>query len=283
MDCSLPGSSVQGIFQARVLEWGAIGSSEVLIFNFHLFSGSNPHLCPEAGHWRSLVTWNETHTQTRRWSDICSKCAVLACGGPLFGATSQNCCLWRGLNSGTFHVSSAWHPPSSEKASLLISSGNNARNCFFLKNSLWLFLSKSGCWLFGTLRKTLICFLLYIVMSISNQEDHNPLSSNTVGDSHVEGTLVLTCPYHLPWSRDKLTHGRVSLGVSESPSIVSDSLWSHGLYSSWKFPGQNTGVDSHSLLQGILPTQGSNQVFRLTGGFFTHWATRETHPWEGGG
>ena len=23
MDCSLPGSSVQGIFQARVLEWGA--------------------------------------------------------------------------------------------------------------------------------------------------------------------------------------------------------------------------------------------------------------------
>ena len=25
MDCSLPGSSVHGIFQARVLEWGAIG------------------------------------------------------------------------------------------------------------------------------------------------------------------------------------------------------------------------------------------------------------------
>ena len=28
MDCSLPGSSVHGIFQARVLEWGAIASSE---------------------------------------------------------------------------------------------------------------------------------------------------------------------------------------------------------------------------------------------------------------
>ena len=26
MDCSLPGSSVHGIFQARVLEWGAIAS-----------------------------------------------------------------------------------------------------------------------------------------------------------------------------------------------------------------------------------------------------------------
>ena len=24
MDCSLPGSSIHGIFQARVLEWGAI-------------------------------------------------------------------------------------------------------------------------------------------------------------------------------------------------------------------------------------------------------------------
>ena len=29
MDCSLPGSSVHGIFQARVLEWGAIASSVV--------------------------------------------------------------------------------------------------------------------------------------------------------------------------------------------------------------------------------------------------------------
>ena len=27
MDCSLPGSSIHGIFQARVLEWGAIASS----------------------------------------------------------------------------------------------------------------------------------------------------------------------------------------------------------------------------------------------------------------
>ena len=28
MDCSLPGSSVHGIFQARVLEWGAVAFSE---------------------------------------------------------------------------------------------------------------------------------------------------------------------------------------------------------------------------------------------------------------
>ena len=30
MDCSLPGSSIYGIFQARVLEWGAIAFSSVL-------------------------------------------------------------------------------------------------------------------------------------------------------------------------------------------------------------------------------------------------------------
>ena len=36
MDCSLPGSSVHGIFQARVLEWGAIAFSttEYLIWKY---------------------------------------------------------------------------------------------------------------------------------------------------------------------------------------------------------------------------------------------------------
>jgi len=29
MDCSPPGSSIHGIFQARVLEWGAIAFSEM--------------------------------------------------------------------------------------------------------------------------------------------------------------------------------------------------------------------------------------------------------------
>ena len=30
MECSLPGSSVHGIFQARVLEWGAIAFSVII-------------------------------------------------------------------------------------------------------------------------------------------------------------------------------------------------------------------------------------------------------------
>jgi len=37
---------------------------------------------------------------------------------------------------------------------------------------------------------------------------------------------------------------------------MSDSLRSHGLYSPCNSPGQNTGVDSLSLLQGNLPNPG---------------------------
>ena len=47
-------------------------------------------------------------------------------------------------------------------------------------------------------------------------------------------------------------------GHGESGSVVSDSLRPHGLYSPWNPPGQNTGVGSRPLLQGIFPTQGSN-------------------------
>ena len=37
MDCSLPGSSVHGIFQARVLEWGAIAFSKVYLSPLLIF------------------------------------------------------------------------------------------------------------------------------------------------------------------------------------------------------------------------------------------------------
>ena len=37
MDCSLPGSSVHGIFQARVLEWGAMAFSNLLLLFYSNF------------------------------------------------------------------------------------------------------------------------------------------------------------------------------------------------------------------------------------------------------
>ena len=50
--------------------------------------------------------------------------------------------------------------------------------------------------------------------------------------------------------------------VLSSP-VVSDSLWPSGLWATrllcpWDFPGKNTGIGCHFLLQGIFPTQGSN-------------------------
>ena len=39
---------------------------------------------------------------------------------------------------------------------------------------------------------------------------------------------------------------------------LSNSLWPHGLYSPWDSPGQNTGVGSCSLFQGIFQTQRWN-------------------------
>ena len=52
-------------------------------------------------------------------------------------------------------------------------------------------------------------------------------------------------------------------GHCVSRSITSDSLWPHGLGPTrllcpWNSLGKNTGVGCHSLLQGILLTQGSN-------------------------
>ena len=48
-------------------------------------------------------------------------------------------------------------------------------------------------------------------------------------------------------------------------SVVPDSLWPYGLWPAgllclWDFPGKNTGVSCHVLLQGIFPTQGLNSV-----------------------
>ena len=46
MDCSLPGSSVHGIFQARVLEWGANAFSEEMFRSDQIKSVAQSCLTP---------------------------------------------------------------------------------------------------------------------------------------------------------------------------------------------------------------------------------------------
>ena len=80
-------------------------------------------------------------------------------------------------------------------------------------------------------------------------------------------------------SSERWTHS------STVPQLAQLGLWPHGLYPArllcpWDSPGKNTGVGSHSLLQGIFLTQGSNPGLSfIASGFFTVWATREApHP-----
>ena len=46
MDCSLPGSSIHGIFQARVLEWGAIAFSALIMRTMQIKIAMRYHLIP---------------------------------------------------------------------------------------------------------------------------------------------------------------------------------------------------------------------------------------------
>ena len=56
----------------------------------------------------------------------------------------------------------------------------------------------------------------------------------------------------------RVGHDWSDLAEYGKAGVMSDSLWPHRLCSPWNSPGQNTGVGSHSLFQGIFPTQGSN-------------------------
>ena len=66
-------------------------------------------------------------------------------------------------------------------------------------------------------------------------------------------------------------------------SPTSSSLQPHGLKPTrllhlWDSPGTNTDVGFHSLLQGIFPTQGSNQGLLYCGLTLYRWATWNTVP-----
>ena len=50
----------------------------------------------------------------------------------------------------------------------------------------------------------------------------------------------------------------LSFTDNETEGLAWKWKWTHRLYSPWNSPGQNTGLGSPSLLQGIFPTQGSN-------------------------
>ena len=66
--------------------------------------------------------------------------------------------------------------------------------------------------------------------------------------THLEPD-ILEC--EVKWVLGRITMNKVSGGDAIPAELYSNP---------WNSPGQNTGVGSLSLLQGIFATQGSNQV-----------------------
>ena len=74
--------------------------------------------------------------------------------------------------------------------------------------------------------------------------------------------------------------------VTVSRLAMSNSLWPHGLqpdrlFCPWDFPGNNTRVCCHFLLQGSSQPRDWTQISHVTGRFFTFWATRGALAAEG--
>ena len=81
---------------------------------------------------------------------------------------------------------------------------------------------------------------------------------SVVNEAEVDAFLEFPCflydPMNAIWSL---------VPLCSVASVMSDSVWPHGLWSTrllcpWNFPSKNTGVGCHFLLQGIFPTQESN-------------------------
>ena len=76
MDCSLPGSSVHGIFQARVLEWGAIAFSDhSSVRTWNLTLGANLIDFPSSPQGdRTGLYWNGDFGFRARSTDAPAQC-----------------------------------------------------------------------------------------------------------------------------------------------------------------------------------------------------------------
>ena len=79
-----------------------------------------------------------------------------------------------------------------------------------------------------------------------------------VGIFFADCTGGLVTKSHLTLATPWTAACQAPLSMGESRSVMSDSLRPHGLYSPWNSPGQNTGVGSLSLFQGIFQTQELN-------------------------
>ena len=76
--------------------------------------------------------------------------------------------------------------------------------------------------------------------------------SNFINRSSSLGTIDFTLQNVWLWVTE-----------SESPSVVSDYFWPHGLYSAWISPDQNTGVGSLFHFQCTFTSQGFSLILQV--------------------
>ena len=103
-----------------------------------------------------------------------------------------------------------------------------------------------------------------------------------VGQDRIIATQDISSFWH-----SLLTDLKVDLGESEigSHSVVSDSVWPHGLEPTrllcpWNSPGKNTGVGHHALLQRIFPIQGLNSGLPHWGQILYHLSYPGRFNWD---
>ena len=90
---------------------------------------------------------------------------------------------------------------------------------------------------------------------------YSAIHTHTHTHTHAHIILLILCDWKVEY-------------IIVSHSVVSDSLWPHGLQPirllcPWNSSGKNTRVDCHSLAS---QPRNQTQVFCITGRFFTIWA-----------
>ena len=80
---------------------------------------------------------------------------------------------------------------------------------------------------------------------------------------------------HPDW--DKSANITFYNGLTDDVKVSHSVVWT--LCNPMDYTGQNTGLGSLSLLQGISQPRDWTQVSHIAGGFFTSWATREAQEY----
>ena len=125
-----------------------------------------------------------------------------------------------------------------------------------------------------------MCQVLPFAVILFNPLPNSIFIPHLTGNTIKESRTQITCSVS-----QKVVSGKSGIRAQCASVKVAQScltLRPHRLYSPWNSPGQNTGVGSLSLVQGIFPTQGSNPGLPHCGWTLYQLSHREAQEyWSG--